>query len=160
MEPTSGQTRELKKLRTGHAGSSHRVFVAAQGVEKLPLGGIVYQHPILDGNDQVGAVRAEAQVVNGVTLGLVISLWHLPIQFVCVLQCVRLCSVCLPSFLDASLRLAVYVRLHQPESHTATGYLLFGCDIVKQRSAPMGHWFRNAHHMYKRAPSSSRSPSC
>lgn len=58
----------------------HGVFVAAQGVEKLSLSGIVHQHPILDGNDQLGAVRAEAHVIDGVALGFVVSLWHLPIQ--------------------------------------------------------------------------------
>lgn len=33
------------------AFKSHRVFVSTQGVQKLSVGPIVHQHPVLDGND-------------------------------------------------------------------------------------------------------------
>jgi len=60
--------------------------MATQGVEQLSIGGVVHQDPVLDRNDQLGAVGAEAQVIDRVALGLVVPLWNLPIQV--VLRCV------------------------------------------------------------------------
>lgn len=94
--------------------------MAAQGVEKLALGGIIQQHPIFDGNHQVGAVRAEAHVVDGIALGLVISLWYLPMMQVA-------CCVCLyvfwsPGYSGHQSLLLRCTRVHQPESHFNRGY--------------------------------------
>ena len=59
---------------------SHGIFVAAQGVEKFSLSGIVDQDPVLDRNHQLGTVRAEAQIVDGIALGFVVPLWHLAMK--------------------------------------------------------------------------------
>lgn len=58
--------------------------MTTQRIEKLSLGGIVHQHPVLDGNNEVGAIRTEAHVVDGIALGLIISFWNLPMQLLCV----------------------------------------------------------------------------
>lgn len=65
------------RYRTSTTLVSHGIFVAAQGVEKFSLSGIVDQDPVLDRNHQLGTVRAEAQVIDGIALWLVVPLWHL-----------------------------------------------------------------------------------
>lgn len=56
----------------------HRVFVTAQRFQKLPVGAVVHEYPVFDRDYELGSVGAEAQAVDGVTLGFILSLRHLP----------------------------------------------------------------------------------
>ena len=76
------QVSGAQRARCSYPRRSHGVLVTAQGVEQLSLCGVVHQYSILDSDDQLGAIRAEAQVVDGIALGLIVPLWNLPTRVV------------------------------------------------------------------------------